>query len=138
MLDKNRSLLSSVKQQLLVQRCVVDSQAERNRNLALRILFNRMDRMPDDNERLKTIKELGEIGALDKTAATGTLVPGGPTPMDSIQELIGRFRGRFQPSLGDRPASNPVKDLGMLLEALEHAARFFSDKAKIERGGEGG
>jgi hypothetical protein len=134
MSDSRNSLLAGLKEQLL-KGYVSTSQAENNRNQALRILSNRMARMPDDM-LLNTIRELSEIGALDMTAATETLVPGGRTPLDSIQQEFGRLRGGSQP----RPTSNPFKDAGDLLEALEHIARYFRDKAphQTERGREGG
>jgi hypothetical protein len=60
--------------------------------------------------------------------------------MVSIQQAFGLPGGGSQPSLGDRSTSNPVKDTGMLLEAIEHAAGFFRDKAthQIEHSREGG
>ena len=46
--DKDRrSLLRALKEQFLLNRLVAASQAEKNRNLALQILFNRMERMSD-------------------------------------------------------------------------------------------
>jgi hypothetical protein len=133
MSDKDR-LISGLKEQFLSN--VATSQAENNRNQARRILLNRIGRMSDDMV-FKTIRKLSEIGAVDETAATETLAPGGRTPMDSIQQLLGHFREGSQ-SVGDRPASNPVKDLGDFLEALEHIARYFKEKAshQIERGRE--
>ena len=108
---------------------VVTSRAESNKNLALRILFKRMERMPE-NMRLEIIKKLGEIG---------TQVPAGRIPMDRpasdpvkeagmLLEAIG-----LPPSLGDRPASNPVKQIGELLEALEHIARYFKERHASDR-----
>jgi hypothetical protein len=100
-----RSLLSRLKEQFQLN--VATSQAENNRNQGLQILFHQMERMPN-NMRLKTIEKLTEIGALGMTAATtGTSVPGARPPMDSIQR--------------DRPASNPVKEAEMLLEAIKHS-----------------
>jgi hypothetical protein len=129
--DKAR-LLSRLREQLLN---VATSQAENNKNQALRILFKRMERMSDDMV-FKTLRKLSEIGAVDITAATETLAPAGRTPMDSIQQVLGLLRGGSPP----RPTSNPVKDTGYVLEALEHFARYFRDKAlhQIERGREDG
>jgi hypothetical protein len=46
--DKDRGpLLGALKEQFLLNRLVAASQAEKNRNLALQILFNRMERMSD-------------------------------------------------------------------------------------------
>jgi hypothetical protein len=113
-----RSLLNGLKEQFLSNRDVATSKAENNRNQALRILFNRMDRM-SDNGLLKTIKDLSEIGALDLTALTGIRVLEGRPPKVSIQQAFGLSERGSQPSLGERPASNPVKETGDLLEALE-------------------
>ena len=127
--DKDRrSLVGALKEQFLLNRYVAASQAENNRNLALRILLNRMEKM-SDNMLLRTIRHLSEIGALDLTVVTRT-------PTVSIQQEFGRLRGGSQP----RPTSNPFKDAGDLLEALEHIARYFRDKAphQTERGREGG
>jgi hypothetical protein len=77
MSDKDR-LLSGLKEQLLNV-----GTAQNNRNQALRILFNRMERMSDDMV-FETIRKLSEIGAVDMTAATETLVPGGRTLMNPL------------------------------------------------------
>src|SRR5260370_36145281 len=112
--DKDRrALIGALRDQFLINRLVAASQAETNRNLGLQVLFNRMEHM-SDKMLLKTIKVLSEIGALDLTALTGTPVPGGRTPMVSIQQAVGL------PRVGSQPASNPVKGTGMLLEAYEH------------------
>jgi hypothetical protein len=63
---------------------------------------------------LKTIRELSEIGALDMVAITGVPMP------------------RENRTLGDRPASLSVKETGELLEALEHIARHFKEKAQLQ------
>jgi hypothetical protein len=80
---------------------------------------------------LKTIKVLSEMGALDLTALTGTPVPGGPTPMVSIQQVV------ELPRVGSQPASNPIKDTGMLLEAYEHLTAYLRGKGihQIEQAG---
>ena len=81
-----------------------------------------------DSMLLKTLKVLSEAGALDLTAIMGVQMPGGRRPpMVSIQQAFGLPGGGSLPSLGS--ASNPVKDTGMLLEAIEHAAAFFREKA---------
>jgi hypothetical protein len=98
-----------------------------NKNLALRILFKRMERMPE-NMRLEIIKKLSEIG---------TQVPAGRTPMDRpgsnpVQEA-GMLLEAIKQSVGlpGGGSSNPVKEIGELLEALEHIGRYFKEK-KIE------
>jgi hypothetical protein len=127
--DKDRrSLLGALKEQFLLNRLVAASQAENTRNLGLQILFNRMEHM-SDKLLLKTIRMLSEIGALDLTALTGTPVPGGRSFMVSIQQAFRLPEVGSQPSLGDRPASNPLKDAGMVLEAMEHITRHLQDKA---------
>ena len=129
--DKDRrALVGALKEQFLINRLVAASQAETNRNLGLQVLFNRMEHM-SDKMLLKTIKVLSEMGALDLTALTGTPVPGGRTPMVSIQQVVG------PPGGGSQPASNPVKDTGMLLEAYEHLTSYLRGKAihQIEQAG---
>jgi hypothetical protein len=136
--DKDRRpLLNALKEHFLLNRLVTASQAENNRNLALRILFDRMERM-SDSMLLKTFKVLSEAGAPDLTAVTGTPVPRGRTPMVSIQQAFGLPGGGSQPSLGDRSTSNPVKDTGLLLEAIEHVARHFRGKTPLQIEQEGG
>jgi hypothetical protein len=90
---------------------VATSRAENNKKLALQILSKRMEPMPE-NMQLEIIKKLSEIG---------TQVPAGRTPMDSIQQSFGLPGGGSQPSLGGRPGSNPVKEAGMLLEAINQS-----------------
>jgi hypothetical protein len=108
-----RSLLSALEDHFLS-----NGYDATNKNLALRILFSRMERMPNEM-LLETIRALSEIGAPDMT----TLVPGSSTPMDSLHQVLGL--------LGEgRPASNPFKDTGMLLEALEHVANHFRHKGE--------
>jgi hypothetical protein len=129
--DKDRrALVGALKEQFLINRLVAATQAETNRNLGLQLLFNRMEHM-SDKMLLKTIKVLSEMGALDLTALTGTTVPGGRTPMVSIQQVVG------PPGGGSQPASNPVKDTGMLLEAYEHFTSYLRGKAihQIEQAG---
>ena len=110
--DKDRRyLLGALKEQFLLNRYVAASQAEKNRNLALQILFNRMERM-SDKMLLKTIMVLSEIGARELTTVTGVPVSGGRTPMFSIQ-IPG---GGSQPSSGNRSTSNLVKHVAMLME----------------------
>jgi hypothetical protein len=99
--DKDRrSLLSALKEQFLLNRFLAASQAENNRNLALRILFNRMEQM-SDAMLVKTIKELSEIGALDMSVVMGVQVPGNRSSTVSIQQAFGLPGGGSQPSLGD-------------------------------------
>jgi hypothetical protein len=99
--DKDRrSLLSALKEQFLLNRFLAASQAENNRNLALRILFNRMEQM-SDAMLVKTIKELSEIGALDMSVVMGVQVPGNRSSTVSIQQAFGLPGGGSQPSLCD-------------------------------------
>jgi hypothetical protein len=127
--DKDRRpLLNALKEQFLLNRLVATSQAENTRDLALQILRNRMEQL-SHNTLLKAVKVLSEAGAPDLTAVTGTPVPRGRTPMVSIQQAFGLPGGGSQSALGNRTASNPVKETGMLLEALEHVSAHFRDKA---------
>src|SRR6516225_2492973 len=74
--DKDRRpLLNALKEQFLLNRYVAASQAEKNRNLALQILFNQMERM-SDKMLLKTVMLLSEIGAQELTAVTGAPLSG--------------------------------------------------------------
>jgi len=100
------------------------SRAENNKNLALRILFKRMERMPE-NMRLEIIKKLSEIG---------TQVPAGRIPMNPGSDPL-KEAGMVLEAFGLRcpPASNPVKELGLLLEAFEHVARYFKEKHASNR-----
>ena len=121
--DKDRgSLLGALKEQFLLNRLVAASQAEKNRNLALQILFNRMERM-SDKMLLKTVMVLSEIGARELTTVTGVPVSGGRTPMFSIQ-IPG---GGSQPSLGDRSTSM-VKRTAILMEPYEQIATHLQGK----------
>ena len=132
--DKDRkSLLNAAKDQFLLNRLVAASQAENTRNLGLQILFNRMEHM-SDKMRLKTLRELDKSGALDLATITGRPIPGRPSPVVSIQQSFGLPGGGSQSSLllGDRPVSNPVKDMGMLLEAIEHVAGHFRTRTMPE------
>jgi hypothetical protein len=132
-----RPLLHAVKEQFLLNRLVSASQAENARDFGLQILRDRMDHM-SNSTLLKAVKVLSEAGALDLTAIMGVQMPRGRTPMVSIQQAFGLPGGGSLPSLGDHPASNPVKDTGMLLEAVEHAVMFFRNKVthQIEPKGE--
>jgi hypothetical protein len=51
----------------------------------------------------------------------------GPVPMVSIQQAFGLPNASPSP-LGGSTATNPVKETGMLLEAVEHAARYLRGK----------
>ena len=122
--DKDRrSLLGALKEQFLLNRYVAASQAEKNRCLALQILFNQMERM-SDKMLLKTVRVLSEIGARELTAVTEVPVSGGRTPMFSIQ-IPG---GGSQPSLGDRSTSNLVKRTAILMERYEQIAADLQSK----------
>jgi len=122
--DKDRrGLLGALKEQFLLNRLVAASQAEKNRNLALQILFNRMERM-SDKMLLKTIMVLSEIGARELTTVTGVPVSGGRTPMFSIQ-IPG---GGSQPSSGNRSTSNLVKHTAILMEPYEQIATHLQGK----------
>jgi hypothetical protein len=102
-------------------------QAENIKNRGLQIIFNRMERM-SDNMLLKTIRELSESGALEKAAIIGIPTPGGNRISTiSIQQALGLPGEGLQSSLGHRATSNPVKDIGELLEALEHINSYFSE-----------
>ena len=122
--DKDRRpLLNALKEQFLLNRYVAASQAEKNRNLALQILFNRMERM-SDKMLLRTVRVLSDIGARELTAVTGVPVSGGRTPMFSIP-IPG---GGSQPSLCDRSTSNLVKHTAMLMEPYEQITAHLGGK----------
>src|SRR5215475_11886975 len=126
--DKDRkALLNAVKEQFLLNRLVAASQAENTRNLGLQILFNRMDNM-SDKTLLKTIRKLDKGGALDLATITGGPIPRKPSPIVSIHQF-GLPGGGSQTLAGCSTASNPVKDTGMLLEAIEHVAGHFRQRA---------
>jgi hypothetical protein len=116
-----RVLLGALKEQFLLERYVAASQAEKNRNLALQILFSRIERM-SDKMLLKTVMVLSKIGARELTAVTG--IPLSGTPMFSIQ-VPG---GGSQRSLGDRSTSNLVKHTAVLMEPYEQIAAHLQAK----------
>src|SRR6516164_6894558 len=121
--DKDRkSLLNAVKEHFLLNRLVAASQAENTRTLGLQILFNRMEHMPN-KMLLKAVGKLGKSGALDLATITGKPIPGKPSPVVSLQQVLGLPGG---------PVSNPVKDTGMLLEAIEHVAGHFRTRTMPE------
>ena len=127
--DKDRRpLLNALTEQFLLNRLVAASQAENTRDLGLQILRDKMEQM-SHNTLLKAIKVLSEAGAPDLTAVTGTPVLRGRTPMVSIHQAFGLPGVGSQSALGNRTASNPFKDTGMLLEAIEHVSAHFRDKA---------
>jgi hypothetical protein len=65
-------------------------------------------------------------------------MPAGETPMVPIQQAFMLPGGDSQPTLGDRSASDLVKNDGMLLEEHDHIAEHLSDKAphQIDQEGE--
>ena len=87
-----------------------------------------------DKMRLKTLRELDKSGALDLATITEKSIPRKPSPVVSLQQVFGLPGGGSQSSLllGDRPVSNPVKDMGMLLEAIEHVAEHFRTRTMPE------
>jgi hypothetical protein len=124
----------ALKEDFLLQRYLAVLQAENIRNRVLRILYNRLERMSDD-VLLKSIR-LSESGTLDMAPITGVAMPGGNRTI-SIQEAFGLPGGGSEPSWGDRPASNPFKQMGQLLEAIEHVERHFKER-QIKPSTEGG
>jgi hypothetical protein len=121
--EDRRSLLGALKEQFLLNRLVAASQAEKNRNLALQILFNQMERM-SDKMLLKTVMVLSEIGGRELTAVTGAPLSGGRAPTFSIQ-IPG---GGSQLSFGDRSTSSPVKHTAMLMEPYEQMTAHLGGK----------
>jgi hypothetical protein len=122
--DKDRRpLLGALKEQFLLNRLVAASQAEKNRNLALQILFNQMERM-SDKMLLKTVMVLSEIGARELTAVTGAPLSRGRTPTFSIQ-IPGEGS---QPSFGDRSTSSLVTHTAMLIEPYEQITAHLGGK----------
>jgi hypothetical protein len=132
--DKDRRpLLNAVKEQFLLSRLAAASKAEAARDLAIQVLQEKMEHMPD-TMLLKTIKVLSEAGAPDLTTLTATPVPRGRAPMVSIQQAFGFPGGGSQSSLGDRTASNPIKEAGMLVEAVERITSRLRDEATQQEG----
>jgi hypothetical protein len=134
------SLFGALKEEFLLNRYVSGSQAANIKNRGLQILFNRMERM-SDNMLLKTIKELSEIGALDMAAITGIPMPGeNRISTSSIQQAFELPGERLRSLLGPHATSNPVKQTGEVLEALEHIERHFKERAppQIKPSTEGG
>jgi hypothetical protein len=126
------SLFGALKEEFLLNKYVSGSQTDNIRNRGLQILFNRMERM-SDNMLLKTIRELSEIGALDMAAIIGIPMPGeNRISTISIQQAFGLPGEGLQSSLGHGAMSNPVKEIGELLEAIEHIKRHFKEKAPLQ------
>jgi hypothetical protein len=96
-----------------------------------------MGRMSDDT-LLKTIRELSESGTLETAAIVGIPMPGGNRSSTiSFQQAFGLPGEGLQYSLGHRGTSNPVKQMGELLEAIEHIERYFREH-QIKPSTEGG
>ena len=105
--------IGALKARFQLHKYLAAAQAENHKNRGLQILLNRMDRL-SDSMVLKTVRQLGKSRALDMVAITGVPIPGGnPTSTISIQERFGL------------PGVNTEKDVGFLLEAIDHAAAFF-------------
>lgn len=129
--DKDRrALLNAVKEQFLLNRLVSASQAENTRGLGLQILRNRMEHM-SDNMLVKTIKQLSKMGETDLAAIAGGPIPGRSSPMVSIQQAFGLPGGSAPVSLEGLGTSNPVKDVGMILEAVEQASAYLRAKGPV-------
>jgi hypothetical protein len=131
------SSFDALKEEYLLNRYIAGLHAENIKNRWLQILFNRMGRM-SDNMLLKTIRELSESGALEMAAIIGIPMPGeNRISTTSIQQAFGLPGEGLQSSLGHRATSNPVKEIGELLEAMEHIKRHFSEH-QIKPSTEGG
>jgi hypothetical protein len=131
------SSFGALKEKFLFHRYITGLQAEDIKNRWLQILLNRMGRMSDTTQ-LKTIRELSESGALEMAAIIGI-----PMPREnlistiSISQALGVPGEGLQSSLGDRATSNPFKETGELLEAIEHVQRYFREH-QIKPSTEGG
>jgi hypothetical protein len=124
------SSFGALKEEFLLNRYIAGLQAATIKNRGLQILFNRMERMPD-NMLLKTI-------ALEMAAIIGIPMPGeNRISTISIQQAFGLPGEGLQSSLGHRATSNPVKKIGELLESMEHIERYFRER-QIKPSMEGG
>ena len=130
------SSFGALKEEFLLHKYIAGLQAENIKNRWLQILFNRMGRM-SDNMLLKTIRELSESGALEMAAIIGIPMPGENLISSISIPQFGLPGEGLQSSLGHRATSNPVKEIGELLEAIEHVERYFSEH-KIKPSTEGG
>jgi hypothetical protein len=127
------SSFGALKEEFLLHKYIAKLQAENIKNRWLQILLNRMGRMSDPT-LLKTIRELSGCGALEMAAIIGTPLPG-ETLMPTIS--IQQPGEGLQSSLGHCATSNPWKETGELLEAIEHVQRHFTEH-RIKHSTEGG
>lgn len=126
-----KKLITALKEQFLVSRYNAASQSEKNRYVGLSILFERMHKM-SDNMLLRTIRELSEIGVLDLQSIVGPIGTKGGS-LVSINQAFGLGGNRDNLQLGPSSSTetNPIKDAGNLLEALEHIAAHFRDRPML-------
>jgi hypothetical protein len=129
-----KQLIGALKEQFLVSRYNNASQAEKTRYLGIQILFERMHKM-SDNMLLKTIRELAEIGVIDLQSVTGmALGARGGSSLVNINQAFGLGgppRDTLQLGASRSTETNPIKDTGNLLEALEHIAEHFKDRPML-------
>jgi hypothetical protein len=117
------SSFRALKEEFFLHKYIARLQAENIKNRWLQILLNRMGRM-SDTMLLETIRELSGSGALEMAAIIGISLPG----ENLISTISIQQPGEgLQSSLGHRATSNPFKETGELLEALEHIGRYFSE-----------
>jgi len=115
-INKDRTvLIKAFRDQFLAMRSNAAVEIEKGRLKAIEVLIDRMPRMTD-MQLLKTIQSLSEITAVDLIAATKT----GPGPLVNVQQNLGISM--------TQGGSNPVRQTGELLEAIEHIANHFRNK----------
>jgi hypothetical protein len=127
-----KQLVNALKDQFLLSRYNNATQSEKSRYLGLSILFERMHKM-SDNMLLKTIRELAEMGVIDLQSITGP-IGGKSGSLVNINQAFGLGGGLRDPlKLGpsSNTETNPIKDTGNLLEALEHIASHFKDRPML-------
>jgi len=139
-----RALVSALRDQFLMNRLVASSKVEAIRDHSLNVLFGRVDKMSDPM-LMRLVEKLSSMGALDLETFMGGGGGGGPggggpmgnrsgpPPMVSIQQAFGLPPNALPSSLEASGSTNPVKETGMLIEAVEHAARYLRDKGAREQ-----
>jgi len=129
-----KPLIDALKEQFLLTRYNAANQSEKVRQLGFELLFERMQHM-SDNMLLRTLRELSEMGVIDLQSITGIATGARGAPLVNMQQIFGHggigTRDDLRFGSSSNTESNPIKDTGLLLEALEHVANHFRDKGPI-------
>ena len=123
-----QSLVEGLRDQFLANRHLAASKVEEARVHATGILITRMESM-SDSMLLRTIETLAKTSDKDLEALFGLGNKG--APMFSFVQNNGAPQ---QPALpvgdGGTSGTNPVRQTGQVLEAIEHLSKFFANRPK--------